>query len=323
MKRAAHHQMCTSVVTHWYSIGFSGVLVDRFLLFYDLPLVGAIAALAWVLIRRRFTLLRPGRAGAFAIVAAIVIIGLRLSELGFTPLVELVGVFPDQVLGRFLVPLLLGILGCLILLFTPPLGPRGVADLTRRSMLRSGPRSSFVTVAAILALMIVFSLWAGSLSSPDEDGRYRMFTIEPGESLAAGTNIFGWFYSLRGLPIVVLLIALCLWRLRNIARGPGDEADRWSANRAVLAITAGALLFGLAEIIMSLQAAASIRFYAETFNFQSSLAALELPLRWAVRAVIAMAWASWFSVLFSPAPRRAKHSRTDSPNAFSPVGPTQ
>lgn len=323
MKRAATSRNVYSCSGTVILIDVSGVLVDRFLLFYDLPLVGAIVALVWVLIQRRFTLLQPGRAGAFAIIAAIVIIGLRLSELGFTPLVGLVELFPDQVLGRFLVPLFLGILGCLILLFTPALGARGVADLTRRSMLRTGPRSSFVTVATVLALMIVFSLWAGSLSSPDEEGRYRMFMIEPGESLAAGSNIFGWFYSLRGLPVVALLITLCLWRLRNIAREPGEEAARRSANRVVLAITAGALLFGFAEIVMSLQAAASVRFYAETFNFQSSLAALELPLRWVVRAAIAMAWALWFSVLFSPSPRHAELSRTDAPKSAAPVGPTQ
>src|SRR5699024_12515057 len=74
--------------------------------------------------------------------------------MGFTPLVDLVGLFPDQVLGRFAVPLLLGILGCAILLLTPPLGARGTADLTRRSMFTTGPRASFVIVAAALALMI-------------------------------------------------------------------------------------------------------------------------------------------------------------------------
>ncbi len=280
--------------------------MDRFLLFYDLPLVGAIAALVWTLVRRRFTLLQPGRAGAVAILAVAALIGLRLSQMGFTPLVDLVGLFPDQVLGRFAVPLLLGILGCAILLLTPPLGARGTADLTRRSLFTTGPRASLVIVAAALALMIGASLWAGSLSSPDEEGRYRTFTIEPGESLAAGTEVFGWYHSVRCAPIVVLLVALCVWRLRNISRGPGDEAARWSANRVALAITAGALLFGLAEIIQSLQAAASIKFYAETFRFHSSLAALEVPLRWAVRTVITLGWALWFSVLFSPAPRRTK-----------------
>lgn len=297
--------------------------MDRFLLFYDLPLVGAVTALVWTLVRRRFTLLRPGRAGAVAIVAAAALIGLRLSQMGFTPLVDLVGLFPDQVFGRFIVPLLLGVLACVILLLTPPLGARGTADLTRRSMFTTGPHASFIIVAATLALMIGFALWAGSLSSPDEEGRYRTFTIEPGESLAAGTEIFGWYHSLRGAPVVVLLVALCVWRLRNISRGPGDEAARWSANRVALAVTAGALLFGLAEIIQSLQAAASIKFYAETFRFHSSLAALEVPLRWAVRTVITLGWALWFSVLFSPTSRSAETSPAGSPNTLSPAGRTQ
>src|SRR5699024_6456927 len=113
-------------------------------------------------------------------------------------------------------------------------------------------------------------------------------------------------HSVRCAPIVVLLVALCVWRLRNISRGPGGEAARWSANRVALAITAGALLFGLAEIIQSLQAAAARKFYAETLRLHSSLAALEVPLRWAVRTVITLGWALWFSVLFSPAPRRTK-----------------
>src|SRR5699024_12346869 len=157
-------------------------------------------------------------------------------------------------LGRFAVPLLLGILGCAILLLTPPLGARGTADLTRRSMFTTGPRASFVIVAAALALMIGASLWAGSLSSPDEEGRYRTFTIEPGESLAAGTVVFGWYHSVRCAPIVVLLVALCVWRLRNISRRPAEEGARWSANCDSLAITAGAILFDLAAIIYSSEA---------------------------------------------------------------------
>src|SRR5699024_4328196 len=88
--------------------------------------------------------------------------------------------------------------------------------------------------------------------------------------------------------------------------------------------------FGLAEIIQSLQAAASIKFYAETFRFHSSLAALEVPLRWAVRAVIALGWALWFSVLFSPAPRRAREpfagpAKTPAPAGGDPIwfGPAE
>lgn len=280
--------------------------MNLYLLIYGPPALGALVAFLLSHARGRFTLFRPGLAGAFGIAAALTVIASNLATLGFHPVLDLNRLFMDGVMAQTLTPLLLGVAGCLIIAITPAQGARGTAELTRRSMVKTGPRGWFAAAALTLMLIVVTTIWTGSLSSPDEQGRYRHFEIHPSASFSAGSGIYGWYYSKWAALIIVALLVLGAWRLWRITSGPGTDASRAAHNRIVLALIAGALLLHLAEILLSLSGAGvlqgSTTISGEHYTFQSSLAALRVPLLWAGNVVHILGWGAWFTVLFSPAP---------------------
>lgn len=287
-----------------------------FQLVYGPVTLGALVAVVVAIGRGRFTLFRPGAAGLVAIVAAIVVIGLSLP----TSLLVPGGLFPDLFLdGRMaftLSPLIVGVLGAVILAFTPAPDRTWQAELTPRSPVRIGPRRWFLVVAVTLTLIVLATLWAGALSSPDEQGRYRVFEIQPSTSIAFGGEIYGWYYSKWALPVILGLLLLGAWRLYRITAGPGSEGVRRAHNRVILAMIAGALLLHLGQILSWLSGVGFLHggatFGGQWLTFESSLAALTVPLMWAARIVTVLGWGAWFTVLFSPAPPRGARSKSPS-----------
>lgn len=276
---------------------------------YGPPVAGAALALVAVLLRRQFTLLHPGRAGAFAVLAAAIIICLQAAGLGIAPHLALHRLFPDEQLGSFIVPLALGIVGIAIVLLTPANRAGGTAELMRRSAFNVGPRSWFYITAGLLLIIIALTLWTSSLSSPDEAGHYRLVIFDYGP-FQAGAAIYGWYFSVWGLGALLLLVAGCALRLRRISREPSrNSGSRRAANRVALAIVAGALLFHLATIFTSIAGAGSLQggglVGEDWVKIHSTLAALETPMRWASGIAATLGWAAWFTVLFAPAARGA------------------
>lgn len=280
--------------------------MSPYALIYGPAVLGALLALTVALAQGRFTLFRPDIAGVFGIGAALAVIVLNLARMGLSPLVDLNGLFMDGVMALTLTPLLLGVAGCIIIAFTPAPPASGIAELTRRSPLKTGPRGWFLALALTLALIVLTTIWAGTLSLPDEQGRYRYFEIEPSASLSVGGGIYGWYYSQWAALIVGGLLVLGGWRLWRITASPGSDNSRSAHNRIILAMVVGALLLHLAEILFTISGAGFLygatTISGERYTFQSSLAALRLPLLWVGNAIQVLGWAAWFSVLFSPTP---------------------
>lgn len=277
-----------------------------YFLIYVPPVLGALVALAVAIMRGRFTLFRVGSAGFFAVASAIVVIGLSLLAMGLWPVIRFNDIFLDGVMTLSFTPLILGVLGALIIAFTPTPKSNGTAELMPRSGLPSEPRSWFNSVLLVLLLILLTSLWAGELSSPDEWGLYRIFKIEPNATFMVGSSFYGWYYSKWAVLIIVALLLLGVWRLQRIRNGAGTQDTRRAFNRVILAMIAGALLLHLAQITTSLSNAGALQASALIDNgyytFQSSLAAMTIPLRWASYLLKLLGWAAWFTVLFSPGP---------------------
>jgi len=290
--------------------------LNFYVLIYGPPALGALIALVVAIVRGRFTLFRPGLSSAFGIAAAFVVIALSLGAVGLAPMIDLNSLFLDGVMALTLTPLLLGVVGCGIIVLTPSRAPSGVAEVKHRSSLNVGPRGWFVTIALTLLLILVATVWAGWLSSADEQGRFRYFEVQPSASFSAGGGIYGWYYSKWAALVIFALLLLGVLRLWRIKVGPGTDASRAAHNRVILAMIAGALLLHLAEIVFSLSGAGAIQGGAtlegEFYTFQSSLAALTSPLRWAGNVLQILGWGAWFTVLFSPGPTNAVHQASPS-----------
>lgn len=289
---------------------------------FGLVLATLVLAVQW---RRTRVAVVP--AGVRAAAATAAGIGLVVAAgVAFSGVAGLFGVslpFSRTVLTwSYLVPLAVGVVGVAVLLLPwrggPLVGQRGSGALVARRTVLSFVSRGWAVAAGVAGLLAVaLAMAAGALSSPDDGGRYTMYWADVGPA-AAGGDIYGWYYSLPCLAVLLVLYLLAAVALRRIAAPPAGvepEVDaavrRWRSRAVLVAVTAACCLH-LAGVLGGLSDTASIRGYVGTeqgaFRVWAGFAELAVPLRWAGRVAATLGWALWFGLLGRAAigPRRAR-----------------
>lgn len=282
------------------------------------PLIGGLAlAITWWLWGRQVRLAGYGNRVIALLAGLLLVFGITaerlLSESWLMPFdASLASVDMDLYVGsRFIIPLLLGILGLILLAF--PVRSRsgeGAASLSPRTPVSFGRRSWFLIPAVILMVIVVLTLIAGSAAEADPaTGRYTMYFVDIGAEYGMGSNIYGWFYSVPSMILLVILVALAVLDLSRISR-PALSIDhdkdvqvRTARTRNISAVTTGALLVHLGAILDSLARTASVRsqFAIEggILSSWSPFAALEPVLFILGGVAVALGVALWATVVLS------------------------
>ena len=236
------------------------------------PLAGVVLAVLWWLIRRRAMRSLVGvvavvtlLAGLLGVLAEVLIrfAGSMSLLIPIHPTVEFVIWYFDN---RYIIPLVVGILGVVLLAF--PIRSRrgaGVAELAPRGAFRFTRPRWLIPPAAVAALILLITLLAGAASQPAATtGRYDMYVVEISGENTMATAIYGWFYSLPALLAIALLAATAAGSLVLIARPPlsldhdQDARTRTLRSRNVVTVATGALLIHLGLIMQSLAGTASL-----------------------------------------------------------------
>lgn len=188
---------------------------------------------------------------------------------------------------RFVLPLLLGIVALVVLLF--PYRPRrggGTAELHRRTPFSYAGRGALALLGILSVLSLGLALFAGFLSRPDDEGQYRMFWIELGE-MRGGSDIYGWYFSVPALAVLAVLLVLVVMNLVLIARPPltgdieEDRASRRFRTRAVLSLSSAAVALHLTAVFAFLAATSMMSVTPDAIDASigTSFAALT-PVLW-------------------------------------------
>ena len=229
--------------------------------------VVAVVAIVWLIVRRRpqrgeplappvRSLLDAARRRA---VIAVVFSGVVIVAL------FVAGYFLNALVGLpvVLAPALGGAAGLLLYSATPPRvvvvesDAAREASLTRRTPLSFLPTLGASLLAVVVIVQIVFLIFTGVTSSPDESGRYRMIAFQTADSGSASGPYAGWFYGVPLLVTTVILVAttlLALWRVSSTPALPQrelaevDAGWRRATNRIIVAISGAALLLQFGEV---------------------------------------------------------------------------
>lgn len=218
-------------------------------------------------------------------------------------------------------PLVLALLIVLGLMW--PVGRRiasGVADLSPRTITTFARPRWLGGLAAIVAAVVAVAVVAGTASQPDEQGRYLSYWVEVARETRAGTGIYGWYFSVPCLAVVVVLLIAAAVTLKLISRPPfGADREletrvRRLRTRNVLAAVSGGLLLHLGAVLESLAATASMSggFNAGdlgTVTVGTPFAALGPALTGAGFIVSCLGFALWWLVLLSAIPLRRRVPR--------------
>lgn len=221
---------------------------------------------------------------------------------------------------RFALPLAVGVVLCAALALPQRRGrPAGRADLVRRTPLTYATRPQVALAATMALLAVIVALLAGAASSPDEEGRYRLHLVRAG-SVSGGTEIFGWYFSVPCLVLLVVLVAVAAVALgataSSPARGDIEQAHgvRRERVRAVLRVLVGALSIHLGAVSTSLAGTAAIRVgfpgaEGGWVSIGTAFAALQPALAAAGPVLTALGFAAWFLILLPGArERRSQHA---------------
>jgi hypothetical protein len=141
-----------------------------------------------------------------------------------------------------------------------------------------------VALAALL-LLVVF---AGSVSSPDEEGIYRLLVVETGSDASGATEFFGWAYGLPVAGAALLVTALTICALHaNAARPfdelhtvPAEEASRRALSTRLLWFAGGVLFLILGRTMILVGASARMEISGPEYVWGTSIAALDPWLSW-------------------------------------------
>ncbi|MGO3884952.1 MAG: hypothetical protein ACTJHU_01525 [Mycetocola sp.] len=297
---------------------------------YGTALVGLIIAVgifAFSLSRRgalRGGLLTPNRWWVLsgATLAIALIVALRAHTVW--PLFTLAWDSEDSFLIHaqisFLAPLILGIAAVISTALPLPTTPaQSAAHLTPRTPLTFTPRRPLRWLIGTTIVTIGLSLWAGFLSSPDENGRFVNYNTSVSSSASAGTSIYGWWFSTPALCILAALLAVTALVPVLVARPAlssdtaGDTTSRTARVRAALFLATGAILLHLSRILTSLYGASSIRSTfttgdSDSISFGSTFAEIGPLFSWGAWIVAGVGFALWWSVLLSAARPSRHHS---------------
>ncbi|MFC7402415.1 hypothetical protein [Citricoccus sp. GCM10030269] len=293
------------------------------------PLVaGVILALVWWVLRGRASEQPDSRTRLISLAAGLLLFlgGLAERFLGSPILIRLD--IPSVLMGwyadyHYIAPLVLGILGLALLAFPAHARPgQGTATLAPRTPTSFGRAWWFVTAGAVAGLVVLITVITGLASEPDSTGRYMVYSVEVGGQYGMGTSIYGWFYSIPALVLLVLMIVVVVIDLYLISR-PALEGDhirdahvRTLRTRNVLAVASGALLIHLGLILRSLAGTAGMQgqftIDGGMVTSWTTFAALQPVLIGAGALTLALGFGLWATVPLSVLSRRRPASVTPS-----------
>lgn len=285
-----------------------------------IPLVlgGVLAVGIWI-VRRRGDFRLGGRLGVLAVVGGLlpVLAYCANAIVATTPLAAGYVVMLGIQEAQFVSPLAAGLLAVVVLSIRGPRRPvESAAGIARRTSLTFVPAGWVVTLIAFAVITIALSVAAGLASSPDSAGRYTWFTV-PAGTAGAGTTIYGWFFSLPALVLLLLLLATAWVALALIAHprlGGAREyeiAVRRTRCRNTAAIATAAVAFHLGAILASLAGTSRLAVTvpsqsAGDVTVQTSFAALTPALYISSVAISCLAVVLCLSVVLTALPQRAR-----------------
>jgi uncharacterized membrane protein len=184
-------------------------------------------------------------------------------------------------------------------------------------------RRWLIGTAIVALLAVVVAVVAGAASTTDEAGRHVMFELPISENTTASTTIYGWWYSLPCLAVLLLLLLLTALVLRGISLPPlsadraTDSTQRATRTRNVLAALSGGLLLHLGVVLVSLYGTSTMRTELSAgasgqVQFGTSFAALGSLFQVSGYACFVLAFALWGSVLLSTLSASSRRLATSS-----------
>ncbi|PPF16882.1 hypothetical protein C5C94_10095 [Rathayibacter sp. AY1C3] len=227
-------------------------------------------------------------------------------------------------LSRFLIPLVLTVVPLAFLAIPARSEKRvGTAELAPRTVMTFTSRGRLIGTAIVTLLAVVVAIVAGAASTTDEAGRHVMFELPISENTTASTTIYGWWYSLPCLAVLLLLLLLTALVLRGISLPPlsadrvADSAQRATRTRNVLAALSGGLLLHLGVVLVSLYGTSTMRTELSAgasgqVQFGTSFAALGSFFQVSGYACFVLAFAFWGSVLLSTLAASSRRLATSS-----------
>lgn len=184
------------------------------------------------------------------------------------------------------------ILGCLVVLVVAILlawyrrRPQEPVAPSQRRIWRSFTTTSHLWMlsASVTALFLLVA-FAGSASSRDRAGRYRILEIETErqDSFASAIiEFFGWAYGLPVAAVSAVLVALTITALHLNAARPflkpstarDEEASRSTLSALLVWFTAGTVLLTLSQALRRVSIAAGVSLSTEGHFWETTLAAL-------------------------------------------------
>lgn len=234
------------------------------------PLIlgGIVAVGIWLATRRHGTPL-PSRDRALAAIGGlvpVVVIGLY-SVVMVTQLLAPMGLDAGMAVqeSQFVIPLAAGLISLAMLCVPGRRNPSAsAAGITRRTAFTFLSTAWTAALMAIVVVTVALSLAAGLASVPDQAGHYTLFRFQIG-TMGAGSTIYGWYYSIPAMFLLMILVGTAWAGLALLARPPlgdareKDAAVRRTRSRNIAALTTGAIAFHLAAILGSLAGTSSIR----------------------------------------------------------------
>lgn len=182
----------------------------------------------------------------------------------------------------------------------PPAGPRGWRTFASRRGL--------ISLSATFIALLLVTAFAGSISSPDEDGRYTMLVIDSGGTFWAGSGRFyGWAYGIPTTIVAALLVALMAYTLQTNATRPflepstvaAEEASRRALATRILWFTTGALVYTLGTCSRRVGLGAAGELSTPEYSWGTSIASLGPVLTWGGGALQTAGIALFFLVAFT------------------------
>lgn len=288
------------------------------------PVIGLILAMLWVGVRppRGAVGVSAGVRGFTLVGVGVALVGALIVTLSGNTAYSSVSSPLTWVPGDclYVAPLVAGIIGVLVLML--PLRRRastGSAQLTRRTAFSFARRWWLVLAGSLIGIIVVLSLAAGSASSPDELGRYRLFALDAGAA-EIRIPIYGWYYALPSLIALALFAGATLVALSVIAHPPldadsfHDTAVRKERTRNVLGVLVGGLLLHLGTVLAFLghTGTSSVGVFQgeDVIPIIAPFAAFG-PLLWFLGgAASVLGFGCWFEIVLSSV-RRPARQRVD------------
>lgn len=195
----------------------------------------------------------------------------------------------------------------------PPAGPRGWRTYA------SG--RGVATLALVFAAFILVTIFAGSVSSPDDDGRHTLFVIESGGDFwGASGRFYGWAYGVPAAIAATALVGVTAFTLQaNAARAflepqsvEWETASRRAIATRILWFSIGVLVYVLGLCLLRIGGAAGAQLSAPGYTWGTSLATLETVLTWGGRITRGLGMA--LLLLVGLTHRTGRASRADRTN---------